>query len=210
MSKSIPQSIRQRQEVNLFTLEFRRADQPISFSAICRYCLVLFAALMLIESYTAWALFSQQDSKAQLNAEKQLVSARLNTLKQAQPLSQRPKLEANLATLQQQVQQRKELQRIMGGQEFGNFDGFSPFIVGLARQANRDVSLTHIHLLEGGSILRLQGWARIPEAVPKYLQDLRFEPSLEDVRFGVLLIEKDPKHSHKLKFTLGEESKGST
>jgi MSHA biogenesis protein MshI len=199
-----------RQEINLYGLEFHRADQAFSFQQICRLCLVFFVALMLLEGFTAWTMWSKEKHLQQLNAAYQDVNTRLNRLKQAQPLSQRPKLELELSKLQQQIQQRRELQQIMGGQKFGNFDGFSPFLVSLARRANADMTLTQIHLLDGGKELQLQGWARVPEAVPRYLQNLRTEDSFEGVRFGVLHIEKDPQHSHKLKFELGNIRDKST
>ena len=198
------ESVQARQEINLYALEFHRGDQAFSFAFISRCCIAFFVALLLVEGFTTWLFWQQQDQLVKLRASEQQINVRLTALKQAQPLSQRPKLESQLTKLQQQVQQRQELQRIMGGQEFGNFDGFSPFLVGLARRANANVSLTHIYLQDGGKALQLRGWTRVPEAVPQYLQDLRQENSLENVRLGVLAIEKDPQHSHKLKFSVGD------
>ena len=192
----------QRQEINLYTLDFRRGDQAFSFNTIVKCCLMAFTLLMLVEAYGAWNFWSNQQHLIQLNVAQQAVAEQLARLKQSQPLSQRPKLEQQVSELQRQVQQRRELQLIMGGQKLGNFDGFSAFLASLARQANTDLSLTEIHLLEGGNYLELQGWTRAPEAVPRYLQNLRQEPSFESVRFGVLNIEKDPQYTHKLHFRL--------
>lgn len=204
------QLVQQRQEINLFTLEFRRDEQAFSFQFIARSCGVLLLVLLLVEGLTAWRWWNQQQLLVELQQEQQLVDARLTQLKQSRPLSQRKQLETTLASLQDAVLRRQELQKIMGGQKFGNFDGFSPHLVGLARQANKDISLTQIDLLQGGKTLQLQGWTRQPESVPRYLQDLRLEKIFEEVRFGVLSIEQDPEQNHKLKFWLGKSGDNPT
>ena len=113
-----------RQEINLYTLDFHRSDQVFSFVFITRCCLALLLALMAFEAYTGWRLWSQEQHLAELNNLQRQGRTRLFALKQTQPLSQRPKLEKELNHLQMQVLQRRELQKIMGGQEFGTFDGF--------------------------------------------------------------------------------------
>lgn len=200
----------QRQEINLFTLEFQRGDQAFSFRTITQAAILFFVTLMFVEAFNGWTLWKNQGRMVELNNQHRVVSQRLAMLKQSQPLSQRPKLEIQEGMLQQQIRQRKELQQIMGGQKFGNFDGFSRFLAGLARQANADLSLTQIHLLEGGSTLELEGWARAPQAVPRYLHDLRSEQIFETVRFGVLQIDNDPDYSHKLRFYLGRTKEDPT
>lgn len=204
------EAVNPRQEVNLYTLDFRREEQAFSFRAITRYAVIFFGLLMLVEGYTAWEWWNNAATLQDLQAQEQTVNKRLLTLKQTQPLSQRPKLEQELARLQTKIQQRRELQEIMGGQKFGNFDGFSEHLMGLARQSNGNLALTHFDLLEGGNVLQLQGWTKQAQAVPDYLQQLRTESSFESVRFGVLRIERDDKYKHKLKFVLSQKAGGNT
>lgn len=199
-----------RQEVNLFTLDFHREDQAFSFRLIVRATIGFFCLLMLFEGVVAWQWFESSKTIATLEAEQQIVNQRLLALKQTQPLSQRPMLEEQFADLQGKIQHRYQLQAIMGGQTFGNFEGFSPYLIGLGRHANRNVSLTHFALLEGGSQLELSGWTNQAEAVPSYLRDLRKESCFEKVRFGVLRIDNDESASNKLKFVLGNTEASNT
>ncbi len=197
-----------RQEINLYTLEFHRDDQAFSFRSIVRYTVVFFVVLMMVEAYTGWLMWENGNKLVTLKQEQQVLNQRLEKIKQSRPLSQRPILEKQLADMQRQVAKRLELQKIMGGKNFGNFDGFSQHLKGLARQSNGQLSLTHIQLLDGGQLLKLQGWTIAAESVPSYLQGLRSERSFEAARFGVLHIERDPQFSNKLKFSLGEVEDG--
>lgn len=193
-----------RQEINLYTIDFRRGDQPLSSRVVVRSTLCLLALLMLFEVFTAWQLFSGRDKLEVLNSEHAAMSERLDVLRASRPLSERAKLQAEVDALRADVHRREELKSLISGQNLGNSGGFSPYMEAMARQASDDVSLTRIRLLNGGDSLELGGWTRRPEAVPLYLHNLRDERSFQQVKFGVLGIKKDREFSHQLRFTLGQ------
>ncbi|MEX1033878.1 MAG: hypothetical protein WDZ30_11005 [Cellvibrionaceae bacterium] len=195
-----------RQEVNLYTIDFRRGDQPLSSRLVVRGALMFFALLMVVEGVTAWQLLNGRDRLAELGNEQQVVSARLQTLKDSRPFSERARLEAQIDELRAQVRRREELRSIISGQKLGNSYGFSPFIESMARQANGDISLTRIRLLNGGDYLELGGATRKPESVPLYLNKLRGESSFYQVKFGTLVIERS--ETGQLRFRLGKDEEG--
>lgn len=197
-----------RQEINLYTIDFRRGNQPLSSGLVVRATVGFFVLLMLFEAFTAWQLFSGRDQLEQLEAEQQLVAARLETLKASRPFSERASLVSKVEALRADLRRREELQSLISGQNLGNAIGFSAYMEAMARQASDDVSLTHIRLLNGGDYLELGGWTRRPEAVPLYLHKLRDEYSFQKVKFGVLGIKQerekqDRAFGHRLRFTLG-------
>lgn len=193
-----------RQEINLYTLDFRRGDQTLSSRVVVRATLGLFVLLMLIELVTAWQLFNARDEAELLKQEEQVLASRLEKLKVSRPFSERRRLEAEVDRVRAEVHRREELKSLISGQNLGNAGGFSPYMEAMARQVNGDVSLTQIRLLNGGDYLELGGWARRPEAVPLYLNNLRDENSFQKVKFGVLGIKKDSGLSHRLRFNLGK------
>ena len=192
-----------RQEINLYSLEFRQGFQPLSARRIAQCALATFVVLMLVEGFTTWRLFANRDQLQRLALEQQVVSQRLAQLKQTQALSQRPKLELEINNLQAQVARREELKSIIGGQSLGNAKGFSVLLEAMARQTIPNIALSEFRILLGGDYVELDGDTREAESVPRYLQKLRGEESFSHVRFGVLTISRD-EHSGVLKFSLGK------
>lgn len=199
-----------RQEVNLYTVDFRRGEQTFSSRIVVRAGLCFFALLMVIEAIVAFQLVSARGTVERLEQEQQTVAARLQTLKASQPFSAQQQLQADIEKMHTQVRRREELKSLISSQNLGNADGFSPYMEAMARQASVDVSLTQIRLLNGGDYLELGGWTRRPESVPLYLRKLRNENSFQKVKFGVLGIKKDESINHKLQFSLGKPEEESS
>lgn len=199
-----------RQEINLYTADFRRSEQPLSARLIAGLSVGMLLVLMAVEAVAAWQLHSARSSLELFRAEEGVVSQRLQTLKATQRVDQRSGIEQEIERLRGEVQRREALKMLIGGQNLGNASGFSQYLEAMARQASEDLSLTRISLLNGGGYLELEGWARRPEAVPFYLRRLREEASFQEVKFGVLGIEKDSEYSHKMQFHLGKPEGGSS
>lgn len=190
------------QQVNLYTLEFRRHEQPLSSRTVLwalAACLVL---IVIIQSLNVWRLSTARDELTGLQQQEQQLAARLSALKAAQPTNTHSVLEREVAALRSDIQRREELQSLISQQNLGNTRGFSPFMEGLARQAHSDLSLTEIRLQQGGRYLELAGWTRRAEVVPFYLQQLRNERAFEGVRFGVLAIQGPEAEQPYLPFSL--------
>ena len=198
-----------RQEINLYGPEFRTQHQPLNGNQILRIGLGFFALLMLVELFVGWQWYSNQQAMAEQNRVYAEVNQRLTRLKQSQPLSQRPRLEAEIENLTQQIERREELRSIISGQNLGNSKGFAHFLQAMARQTVPDIALTDIRLLQGGNYIELDGRVRKPEAVPLYLHQLREESSFQNVRFGVLTIQRQTDDGKGLKFSLGKAKEDS-
>lgn len=193
----------ERQEINLYSPEFRQGFQPLSSRRIVQCAVATFVVLMVVEGLTTWRLFANREQLQNLVAEQRAVSERLTQLKQNQVLSERPKLELEIKNLQAQVKRREELKSIIAGQNLGNSNGFSLLLEAMARQTIPDIALSQFRILLGGDYVELDGDTREPEAVPVYLQKLRGEDCFSRVRFGVLTIYRD-EESGELKFSLGK------
>jgi Tfp pilus assembly protein PilN len=199
-----------RQEINLYTAEFRKGDQPLSARLIVRASACVLALLMLVEAFALWNLHNARSDLERYRAEERIVAERLQTLKASRNVGQRSGLQQQIESLRREVQRREELKSLISGQNLGNAMGFSPYMEAMARQANGDISLTQIRLLSGGDYLELAGWTRRPDAVPFYLRKLREESSFQNVKFGTLGIKKDSQYDHKLQFHLGKPEGGSS
>ncbi|MCW8196624.1 hypothetical protein F6455_17660 [Proteobacteria bacterium 005FR1] len=197
-----------RQEVNLYTAEFRRGEQPLSGRIIVGTSVGLLVLLLLVQAVTTWNLSRARSELDLQRNEERLVSERLQVLRASRQAGRRSELERQIETLHREVERREELKSLISGQNLGNAAGFSPYLESLARQADESISLSQIRLLDGGDYLELAGWTRRPESVPYYLRKLREEKSFQNVKFGVLGIRNNDEHRHKLEFYLGRPEGG--
>ncbi|GAB1259516.1 hypothetical protein [Aurantivibrio plasticivorans] len=195
-----------RQEVNLLRVDNVESLKPLSANAIALATVMLTLLLCVISVFmlVQQSALKQRIEKAKLD--NQTISTRLAQLKASRPLSQRPQLLAQIQTQQKQVQRREELRNIIGAQDLGNFAGFSEYLTALATQADDNIALTDIRILEAGTLLELEGWTRRPSVVPGYLYLLRTEEVFKSVRFGTLSIAREKIAADKAYFILGNEN----
>lgn len=193
-----------RQEVNLYTIDFHRGDQPFSFRMTVIAVAVLFVVLLFVNGYATWDMMQKKQEMAATTLELSTVTDRVAELKNTRPLSQRVAIQREIDELVEKFDKRNNLMDVIGGQKMGNGEGFSLYLQALSRQALSGVSLTKFSILQGGSYVELAGWTVKPGSVPYYLNRLRDEKVFEQVKFGVLAIRKDERHNNKLYFSLGK------
>lgn len=191
-----------RQQVNLFTREFRRHEQPLSSRHLLWFVAAFVLLLVLWEAGSLWRLQKTEQALAELRESERQLSLRLDQMKTSRPASNRSLLEREVAALRNDIERRQELQSLVTQQNLGNSRGFSALMTGLARQAHEDIWLTQIRFLEGGRYLEMAGWTRKAERVPFYLQQLRNEDAFAETRFGVLGIHGRDEGEPYLQFTL--------
>lgn len=191
-----------RQQVNLYTREFRLHEQALSARTLLCFLATLVLLLAIWDTSNFMRLRSVEEAVIELQAKEQHLSTRLAELRGSRPSGSRSGLEREIAVLRADIKRRQELQSLITQQNLGNIRGFSPFMTGLARQAHEDLWLTQIRFLEGGRYLEMAGWTRRAERVPLYLQQLRKEEAFTETRFGVLAIRGRDEGQPYLHFTL--------
>ncbi|MGI1678370.1 MAG: hypothetical protein K6L75_06555 [Cellvibrionaceae bacterium] len=180
-----------RQEVNLYTIEFHRSDQLLSVKQILQLTAVSAVVLMMFYGFSVWQLSTVKEEISIAKNDHQQIEQKLSQINASRPKSNRAELQKNIDELSVEVAYQENLERIMNGDNLGNAKGFSTQLEGLARHSNSDLSLTEIRLLQGGSYLELDGWVLQPSAVPAYLHEIRQEKSFSTVKFGVISIDRD-------------------
>lgn len=191
-----------RQQVNLYTREFRLHEQPLSSRTLLWSVAILLLVLAVWDTGSFLRLLKTGTAVAELQETEHQLSTRLAALGASRPVSNRGGLEREVAALRADIQRRQELQSLITQQNLGNIRGFSPLMTGMARQAQEDIWLTQIRFLEGGRYLEMAGWTRRASRVPFYLQQLRNEEGFAETRFGVLGIRGREEGQPYLQFTL--------
>ncbi len=209
-----------RQEVNLYTIDFHRSDQLLSVKQIAQITALAAVVLMVFYGFKFWQLNNAKTEVTVLVSEYQQVEDRLKKINAVLPKSNRADIEKDIEILKSDITYWEGLERIMTGGNLGNSKGFSEQLEGLARHAVSGLSLTNIKLLNGGSYLELDGWVSRPDAVPAYLHEIRQEKSFVQVKFGVISIDRNAvengrskeskKRSNELKFSVGKLERTSS
>lgn len=163
--------------VNLINPAFRKRREWLTATAALWTWGAVAAAML------AWQAGVAHQTRG-LSAQSRQVAAALKT-QQAKLLeiSERlagqkkdPRLEQELAVLEQRVAARQEVLRFLQAGELGQTQGFSAELAAFARQSTEGLWLTGVTL--GGDELTLEGRALAPELIPAYLQRLSREPAL--------------------------------
>lgn len=175
------------QQINLFNPIFLKTKKVFSAIALFQaFALVLAGAALLAgyATYQAAGLVNNADLvSAQLRgAEAQVAKLRAETAVQLKDKT----LEVALAKLDAEIQSRQKIADILKRNDFGNTQGFSPYMQAFARQIPSGLWLTGFTLDAGGAEINLQGRTLKPEFVPVYVSQLTREKIMQGKSFAAL------------------------
>lgn len=180
------------QEINLYLPEFRPRSEPLNARHMGIVVLVVLLAIVL---WSFWSLARTSQLETDLELERETlqgVQEQVQTLTAQLPARRGASVEQQMVQLRSEVQRREQILRLITRQNLGNAEGFSLQLQTLARQSMKDLALSRVSLLSGGSYVELVGRVRQPELVPVYLQRLRAEQSFAQVGFGVIDVAREP------------------
>lgn len=196
------------QQINLLLPEFQKEKHPLRFVTILSGWGLIF---FFLGSLQMWGFYQTEDSRerlANLQSQEVKVLQQLQNLQNSTSRNNGAQLDNNIGAAQAEVKQRRQLLRILKGQDVGNISGFSDYLISLSRQHTDGISLEYIDLIDGGAYVELSGWTYRPELIPEFIQRLRSEDSFEDTLFGNLAIERIAGQStDALRFELGESGR---
>ncbi len=135
--------------------------------------------------------------------------AKLETL-QAQLKARRKnaQLQAEVGALTLEISNRQKVMKVLGEQRFGNIEGFTEHVSGLARQRLDGLWFTEVRISHGGQTLGLKGEALKAELLPRYLQRLSTEMIFAGKAFEMLSMSRNHERPGRMDFELhgvGEE-----
>jgi Tfp pilus assembly protein PilN len=173
-------------QINLYRGRFRREQALLPGLLVFKIAATATAVMLLIALFVVWrtsalrsdlAALEREQAEAQVGLEE--VGKRfISRVGDPHLLEEVTKLEALVSSPQSALQL---LQQDM----FGAKQGYSNYLVALARQSVAGVWLTHVHIVGAGRQVELRGRAVAPERVPRYLQRLSDERVLAGLEFDV-------------------------
>jgi len=186
-------------QVNFYHDKFRKKNLLLSASRMISITGVTLATLIMIATYSNWQttqmnsdLEQLRNSFAQLNAKKIAIQSLLKKDTSAS------KLDFQLQKLEAIINNRKPLTDILKKGFFKVDQGYSDYMLALARQHIRGMWLTEINIIDAGDNIRLSGKSYEPVLLAKYLKKLSSESVLTGTEFQSLSMERNADENETL------------
>ena len=179
-------------QINLYSAEFRRQRKPFSASWIV---MGLLGSLVLASAYYAIVtqpLPEMRARRAESGAQLKVIREELVVVAKAVKKPVNKELEDQVARAEAQLKARQELVVRLKGGEIGNRDGYSKYLLGLARQRMDGVWLTQIDISGPGDDFSVRGRAQRANQVSDYIKMLGKEEGFRGKPIGTLsMIERE-------------------
>lgn len=172
------------QQVNLYQPIFRTQPKVFSATTILQASVMLLIGLSLIYGYARWQDAKLDHEVKNLQAQQDSMLKQIEDFNTHFPIKQKNlALEKQLTDLTAQRAGRARALEVLSSGVFGNTQGFSAYLEGLARQHVEGLWLTGMSISDGGEQLGLTGSAVEAQQVPRYLQQLAAEKDFNGREF---------------------------
>ncbi|MDJ0892362.1 MAG: hypothetical protein QNK18_14385 [Gammaproteobacteria bacterium] len=192
-----------RQEINLYQPIFRKQKKVFSSVALLQASGVVFLGLLMVYAFGLWRVQVLDDELVSLKDQRSAAARRLENLSRQLPEKSRSALlEAEVQRLARDLQRRRKVEELLTSGAYGNREGFSEHLAGLARQHIDGLWLKNLEISEASKDVGLVGSALHPELVPQYVQRFSAEPALAGMRFQTLRMERPDTSRSRVDFEL--------
>ncbi len=184
------------QRVNLYQPRFHPKKEIMTLG----HSLIILAVVVAIFAALSWMKLQQlkltEEQIASLEQRHQTMMARLTSIAAAaNQRKQEAVTEEAIRDKEKELKARRELLGSLTGGKFGNREGFSGYLAGLARQHVHDTWITGLSVEQGGERLTIAGSTLKPELAPVYLQKLSNEEAFRGKTFSVLELSRQEKRA---------------
>jgi len=189
------------QQVNLYQDELRVIKLKYSFDILLKSCGALIIAFSLLSGFKYYQLQQEQITLAEINNNNAILKTEKQKIEQSKG-SKDANLEKKIKEKTKELANKQRVVQILSQDEFGNTNGFSGLLGGLARQRLEGLWLTHLSISAGGSNIALNGSTLKAELLPKYLQRLSAETAFSGITFQKFVMGRDGDKTQRLNFNL--------
>lgn len=196
------------QQINLYQSIFKKQTEPMMAHQVLITASIFIALLACLSLYRHWSISLLETEL--LQNQQQLVSLenKLTPLKQAQAsIKKSARVQNQLEERQSKVNTKQQLLKVMSQRSFGNTEGFTEQLTGLAQQRIEGLWLTSLAIRAGGIFMDMQGNSLRPELLPQYIQQLSNEDVFKGTEFESLVMERHESKTGWITFNLKSQNK---
>lgn len=189
------------QQVNLYQDELRDTKLKYSFEILLKLCGVLIVGLSMLSGFKYYQLQQDQIALAEIKKNNDILKTEKQKIEQSKG-KQDAGLAQKITDKTKELANKQKVVQILTQDEFGNTNGFSGYLTGLARQRLEGLWLTQLSISGGGSNITLNGSTVKAELLPKYLQRLSAEKAFSGITFQKFIMGRDENKTRRLNFSL--------
>lgn len=191
------------QQVNLYVAELRPKKEWLTAASLL-FLLIGFCALMLASVSINYYQLSQYEKQVvKLEGQKELSATRLVDIKKRMPKNVAGKLDKQVMSLRDKLNQKIQISEIVGGKNLGNSRGYSSHFDALAEKIPADVAISRFKLSGGVEKLEMMGESLKADEVASMVSALKSSPSFENTSFGQLTMRDKRSTSGRVYFSFG-------
>ena len=191
------------QQINLYQDVFKKTKVLISAQQVLFAGAALLLLLAGVATFDYIKLQQLKSELAQTKAEQIEKYAQLASLQeQVQQRQKNKKLLHQIEVITTEIANKQKVMQVLTSQQFGNTAGFAEHVKGLARQRIEGMWLTGLSISQGGEQLGLKGLAEHAKLLPQYLQRLSSEEAFLGKEFETLKMSRNQNNSSWLDFDL--------
>lgn len=166
---------------------------------------VLCVALIMIY---LMSLRNVAELQHKLESDKQLNQQRLTQL--ASLSNEIAKFKGNsgqsrVSQLKQELEAERFLLSVLGDLYASHSKGFATYLEGFSRRVIDGLWITRFDMLNGGSAVKLVGGALKPDAVPRFIENLKQEKAMQGTKFQILEIDRPSNNKNWVEFSLASD-----
>ena len=174
------------QQINLLQPAFRKQPKRVSATAMLYACTVMLLGIAVVYGLGHWQARGLQAKLARAESQQTALAEQLQEVSRSFGARAKTQfLETEIAKLEALVTAKSRIKDILDRGAFANTEGYSKYLVALARQHITGLWLTGFVIAGAGERLTLQGRTTVAELVPQYMQKLADEQTLAGVEFHV-------------------------
>lgn len=177
------------QQINLYRARFRKQQDNLPSAALLKAGAGAIALLLLFGLFTIWRTSALRSELR--NLEEQQAAARTSLEDMGRRLNAQagdPRVMDETFKLQTLINSPQPVRDLLTKDLFGSKQGYSGFFTALARQSEPGVWLTRVDIVGAGKEIEIRGRAVAPDRIPRYLQRLSREKSMDGLEFDVFQI----------------------
>jgi len=180
-------------QINFYHTHFRKKYLLLPFSRILLISSLATLSIPMMIAFNHIELQKIETQATQIQNEYNSMQSKWMKIQGA--LAQKnpdQKLAAQVAKLEIILAHSSDLTRLIKNNHFDHANGYSDYLIALARQHIANIWLTKINITNNGSSLNLEGKTHDAITLPNYLQRLSKEPVLNGTQLETLRIKHDP------------------
>lgn len=183
------------QQVNLYLTEFRPKQDWLTFNLSVAYVAVFLVGMLAYQLIVWRAERHWSERVAVAESEAQTLTQQVEKLKSKPDSQSREAYQQKVNELRATIANREAIAQVIGGQAFGNREGFSQYLHAISTNWLQGIALNEFGLAHGGQYVTLTGETSHAELVPLFIGRLREHEAFSDASFGLLSLEGSGKGS---------------